>query len=155
MTRLLSCIYFRATKWMQSLSFDIVDMCPSIDNQRPMEAVISALEYRINKKPSTECILEGLEICLINIDSLFWFKQLTPKNSDGSNKFLFIWLSILWINVWWVSLRWLFCFAALYWWRKWNISLFILTLWPKVSRAGNTYGDRRREHESASNKSSW
>ena len=35
------------------ISFDIVNMFPSIDNQRGMEAVKTALENRIKKEPST------------------------------------------------------------------------------------------------------
>ena len=46
------------------VSFDIVNMYPSIDNDRGIAAVRNALETRVNKSPSTDCIIEGLEICL-------------------------------------------------------------------------------------------
>ena len=45
-----------------SLSFDIVNMYLSIDNERGITAVRNALETRVNKTPSTDCIIKGLEI---------------------------------------------------------------------------------------------
>ena len=39
-------------------------MFPSIDNVKGMEAVRLALNKRDSNKPSTECVLEGLQICL-------------------------------------------------------------------------------------------
>ena len=45
-------------------SFDTVNMFPSIDNVKGMDAVRLALNTRDSNKPSTECVLEGLEICL-------------------------------------------------------------------------------------------
>ena len=46
------------------VSFDIVNMYPSIDNDRGIAAVRNALETRANKLPSTDCIIEGLEVYL-------------------------------------------------------------------------------------------
>ena len=46
------------------VSFDIINMYPSIDNDRGIAAVRNALETRAYKSPSTDCIIEGLEICL-------------------------------------------------------------------------------------------
>ena len=37
-------------------------MYPSIDDDRVIAAVRNALEARANKTPSTDCIIEGLEI---------------------------------------------------------------------------------------------
>ena len=44
------------------VSFDIVNMYSSIDNDRGIAAVRNALETRANKKPLSDCIIEGLEI---------------------------------------------------------------------------------------------
>ena len=41
--------------------FDIVNMYPSIDNDKGITAVRNALETRVNKSPSIDCIIEGLE----------------------------------------------------------------------------------------------
>ena len=54
------------------VSFDIVNMYPSINNT----AVRNALETRANKSPSTYSIIEGLEICLkCNNSRLDWFTK--------------------------------------------------------------------------------
>ena len=53
------------------VSFDIVNMFPSIDNNKRVAVVKSALDSQINLSPSTECIIEALEICLINNNSTF------------------------------------------------------------------------------------
>ena len=44
--------------------FDIVNMFPSIVNVKGIDAVRLALNTRDSKKPSTECLLEGLQIYL-------------------------------------------------------------------------------------------
>ena len=44
--------------------FDIVNMYPSIDNDKGIAAVRNAIETRASKPPLTGCIIEGLEICL-------------------------------------------------------------------------------------------
>ena len=46
------------------VSSDIISMYPGIDNDRSITAVRNALETRAEKLPSTDCIIEGLEICL-------------------------------------------------------------------------------------------
>ena len=48
------------------VSFDIVNMFPSIDNNRGVAAVKNALDSQTNLSPSTECTIEALEICLTN-----------------------------------------------------------------------------------------
>ena len=48
------------------ISFDIVNMFPSIDNIKGMEAVKMALYSRLSKVPTADCIMEGLQICLFN-----------------------------------------------------------------------------------------
>ena len=53
------------------VSFDIVNMLPNIGNIKGIEVVKLALQNRPSQKPSTECIIEGLEICLYNNNSKF------------------------------------------------------------------------------------
>ena len=48
------------------VSLDIVNMFPNIDSIKGIEAVILALQNRTSEKTSTECITEGLKICLYN-----------------------------------------------------------------------------------------
>ena len=59
------------------VSFDIINMFPNIDNERGMGAVPSLLDSRSSKNLSIECIMEVLEICLLNNDSRFTNKLLT------------------------------------------------------------------------------
>ena len=42
------------------VSFDIVNMYPSIDYDRIVAAVWNALEKKANKTPSADCITKGL-----------------------------------------------------------------------------------------------
>ena len=53
------------------VSFDIVNMLPNIGNIKGIEVVKLALQNRPSQKPSTECIIEGLEIYLYNNNSKF------------------------------------------------------------------------------------
>ena len=53
------------------VSFDILNMSPSIDNNKRVAVVKSALDSQINLYPSTECIIKALEIFLINNNSTF------------------------------------------------------------------------------------
>ena len=46
------------------VSFDIVNMFPSIDNESGLQAVKNALEAREEQFPPTLCIIEVLELCL-------------------------------------------------------------------------------------------
>ena len=69
------------------VSLDIFNMFPSIDNQRGMQAVQDILNTRAIKKPSTDCVIEGLKLCLYNNNSVF----VTNKwNSNWCTKFLLI-----------------------------------------------------------------
>ena len=65
------------------VSFDKVNMFPSIDNNRDVAAVKSALDSRTNLSPSTECIIEALEICLINNNSTFTGQKVTQTNGTA------------------------------------------------------------------------
>ena len=53
------------------MSFDIVNLFPSINNDKGMEAVRLALNVLGSNKPSTECVLEGIQIYLCNYNSVF------------------------------------------------------------------------------------
>ena len=46
------------------VSFDIVNMFPSIDNQMGIDAIRDILNTRDKCSPSTQCIVEALQICL-------------------------------------------------------------------------------------------
>jgi len=71
------------------VSWDVVSMFPNIDNQLGLTAVKKALNARENQLPSTNCILEAVEICLKSNHSVFkenFFLQIHgtamgPKNA--------------------------------------------------------------------------
>ena len=58
------------------VSFDIVNMYPSIDNERGIAAVRNTLETKTSKSPSTDCIIEGLKICSKCNNSRFGLQNL-------------------------------------------------------------------------------
>ena len=53
------------------VSFDIVNMFSSIDNQSGLQAVKNALEARQKQFPPTDCIIEALKLCLESNNSVF------------------------------------------------------------------------------------
>ena len=53
------------------VSFDIVNMFPSIDNISSFEAVSEILSNRESDFPPAECVLEDLNICLECNNSVF------------------------------------------------------------------------------------
>ena len=53
------------------VSWDIVAMYPSINNALGMEACRKALDKREKLKPSTDCIMEAIELTLENNNSTF------------------------------------------------------------------------------------
>ena len=61
-------------------SFDIVNIYPNIDNDRSTAAVKNALETRTYKTPSTNCMIEGLEICLKHNNAKFGSHYLFQLN---------------------------------------------------------------------------
>ena len=71
------------------VSWDVVSMFPNIDNKLGLTAVRKALNARVNKFPSTTCILEAVKICLKSNHSVFkenFFLQIHgtamgPKNA--------------------------------------------------------------------------
>ena len=66
------------------VSFVIVNMYPSIDDDRGIAAVRNALETKVNKSPSTDCIIEGLEICLKCNNSRFGSINLLQLNGTAT-----------------------------------------------------------------------
>ena len=58
-------------------------MFPTIDNNRGVAAVKSGLHSRINLSPSTECIIEALEICLTKNNSAFADPNLIQTNGTA------------------------------------------------------------------------
>ena len=66
------------------VSFDIVNMFPSIDNESGIKAVKEMLNVRENKNPPTECILEALRLCLGCNNSVFNDKNFLQ--TDGTTQ---------------------------------------------------------------------
>ena len=66
------------------MSFDIVNMFLSIDNVKGMEALRLVLNTRDSIKPSTECVLEELQIFLYNNNSLFHKSHLLQTNGTAT-----------------------------------------------------------------------
>ena len=56
----------------------------SINNDRGIAAVKNALETRANKTPLTDCIIEGLEICLKCNNSRFDSQNLLQFNGTAT-----------------------------------------------------------------------
>ena len=66
------------------VSFDTVNMYPSIDNGRGIATVRNTLKTRANKTPLSDCIIEGLEICLKCNNSRFSSKNLLQLNRTAT-----------------------------------------------------------------------
>ena len=64
------------------VSFDIVNMFPSISNENGIQAVQKALQRRSRKQPPTKCIIEALKITLTCNNSKFHGKHLLQ--TDGT-----------------------------------------------------------------------
>ena len=64
------------------VSFDIINMFPSISNKQGIHCVKKALDSRKNKKPPTSCIIEALEISLSSNNSTFNNQHLVQ--TDGT-----------------------------------------------------------------------
>ena len=83
-------------------SFDIVNMFPNIDNIKGIKVVKLALRKRPSQKPSTECIIEGLEICLYKNNSRFDQDHLLQTNRTATGSQILAPILILlftdWIN---------------------------------------------------------
>ena len=59
-------------------------MYPSIDNDRDIAVVWNASETRANKSPSTDGVIEGLEICLKSNNSRFGSQNLLQLNGAAT-----------------------------------------------------------------------
>ena len=66
------------------VSFDIVNMFPNIDNERGLKTLQTAYNKRIVQKPSTQCLMEALEICLYNNNSVFNNTNLLQTNGTAT-----------------------------------------------------------------------
>jgi len=66
------------------VSFDFVNMFPRIDNTNGVTAMRTALDGRANKSPSTECVIDGLEMCLFNNNSVFAEMNLLQTNGTAT-----------------------------------------------------------------------
>ena len=53
------------------VSFDIINMFPSIDNISGIQAVKNVLANRSDQFPPTDCIIEALKLCLESNNSIF------------------------------------------------------------------------------------
>ena len=65
------------------VSFDIVNMFPSIDNQMGIDAIRDILNTRDKCSPSTQCIVEALQICLKYNNSTFDNRNLIQTNGTA------------------------------------------------------------------------
>ena len=65
-------------------SFDITNMHPSIVNDSGIAAVRNALETRACKTPSTDCMIEGLDICLKYNNAKFSSQNLLQLNEAAT-----------------------------------------------------------------------
>ena len=90
---MLNCIDFSKdsnilTEHCMLVSFDILNMFPSIDNECGFQDVENALEIREQFSP-TLCIIKALELCLKYNNSIFYKKQFLPTDgtSEGSHMF--------------------------------------------------------------------
>ena len=65
------------------VSFDVVNMFPSIDNESVIKAVKKVLNDRESKNPPTERILEALRLCLECNNSVFNDKSFIQINGTA------------------------------------------------------------------------
>ena len=66
------------------VAFDIHNMYPSIDNKRGVEVIRNLLNSRTTLKPSTDCVIEALEICLTCNNSKFAKQNLLQSNDTAT-----------------------------------------------------------------------
>ena len=66
------------------VSFDVVNMFPNIDNERGLATLRSAYDKRTIQKPSTQCLIEALWICLYCNNSTFNNKHLLQTNGTAT-----------------------------------------------------------------------
>ena len=66
------------------VSFDVVNMFPNIDNERGLQTLEMAYNKRTTLKPSTECLMEALRICLYCNNSSFNNTHLLQTNGTAT-----------------------------------------------------------------------
>ena len=65
------------------VSFDIMNMFPSIDNISGVKSVKKVLESRSNKFPPSNCIIVALKLCLESKNSIFSNKHYLQSDSTA------------------------------------------------------------------------
>ena len=78
------CVGFVLPPNMKLVAFDIHNMYPSIDNKRGVEVIRNLLNSRSTLKPSTDCVIEDLEICLTCNNSKFAKQNLLQSNGTAT-----------------------------------------------------------------------
>ena len=63
--------------------FDIVNMFPNINNNLGLKTVFEVWESRVNKFPSTQSVIEALELCLTYYNSIFNNKNYLQSDGTG------------------------------------------------------------------------
>ena len=71
------------------VSLDLVNMYPSIGNEREKQAVLGLLNTCAMKKPSTDCLIERLKLCLYMINSDFENENLIQRNGTATGETIF------------------------------------------------------------------
>ena len=66
------------------VSFDVVNMFPSIDNERGITTLQTAYNKRTIQKPSTLCLIEALRLCLYCNNSIFNGTNLLQTNGTAT-----------------------------------------------------------------------
>ena len=66
------------------VSFDVVNMFPNIDNERGLQTLRVAYDKRTTLKPSTQCLIEALRICLYSNNSTFNNTHLLQTNGTAT-----------------------------------------------------------------------
>ena len=66
------------------VSFDVVNMFPNIDNERGIQTLRTTYDKRTSPKPSTECLIEALRLCLYCNNSTFNNTHLLQTNGTAT-----------------------------------------------------------------------
>ena len=66
------------------VSFDVVNMFPNIDNERGINTLKTVFDQRTSRKPSTDCLIEALRICLYCNNSIFNNTNLIQTNGTAT-----------------------------------------------------------------------
>ena len=66
------------------VSFDVVNMFPNIDNERGINTLKTVFDQHTSRKPSTDCLIEALRICLYSNNSIFNNINLLQTNGTAT-----------------------------------------------------------------------